>query len=304
MRCSAIVVTHNSAAAISACLEALAGQDCEIVIIDNASGDQTLQRVREFAASHPIRLIMNEQNLGFAAAVNQGAREAAGDVLLILNPDAIAEPNAIAALISCLENTRADAAGGALISEDGQPARGFAYRRLPGLPALACEALLINQLWPGNPVNRRYRCLDADYSRQQEVEQPAGACLAVTRTMWDMLGGFDEQFFPVWFEDVDFCRRLHDRGGRIRYCPEARFRHSGAHSVGQLSFRARQIFWYGNMLLYARKYFTTGQVRLLRLAILGGMLLRSLAALFGARQRPLGETLAAYWEITRTVRKL
>ena len=51
---------------------------------------------------------------------------------------------------------------------------------------------------------------------QQEVEQPAGACLAVTRTMWDKVGGFDEQFFPVWFEDVDFCKRA-ARSGRADF---------------------------------------------------------------------------------------
>jgi len=304
MRCSAIIVTFNSGASIRGCLDALVPGDCEIVVVDNASADDTVQRVEEFRARYPVRLIVNEQNLGFAAAVNQGVREASSDVLLILNPDAIAEPNAVAALLLCMESSGAAAAGGALLGEDGKPERGFTFRRLPTPVALSYEALLVNQLWPRNPVNRRYRCLDADYSQPQEVEQPAGACLAVTRTMWNSLGGFDEQFFPVWFEDVDFCKRVRDNGGRIVYCPGARFKHSGAHSVGQLSFRARQIFWYGNMLFYAKKHFTRGQVRILRLAIIGGMLLRSVAAVLGARQRPLGETLAGYWEITRTVGKL
>ena len=304
MHCSAIIVTHNSGAAIRACLEALGGQDCEIVVIDNASQDDTVQQVEAFVAWHPVRLIVNEQNLGFAAAVNQGAREAQGDVLLLLNPDAIAEAGAIDALLRCIENTRATAVGGALIGEDGQPERGFTFRRIATLRPLVYEALLINQLWPRNAVNRRYRCLDADYSQQQEVEQPAGACLGVTRTSWDSVGGLDEQFFPVWFEDVDFCKRLRERGAKIFYCPEARFKHTGAHSVGQLSFRARQIFWYGNMLLYAEKHFPNARVRILRLAIVGGMLLRSVAAVLGARQRPLGETLAGYWDITRIVCKL
>jgi len=304
MRCTAIIVTHNSGASIRACLEALAGEDCDIVVIDNASADDTVRQVEPFIASHPARLIANDDNVGFAAAVNQGARAAQGDILLVLNPDAVAEPGAIAALLRCIGMTGADASGGALLEADGQPARGFAFRRIPTLAALAFEALLINQLWPRNPVNRHYRCLDADYSQPHEVEQPAGACLAVTRTMWDKLGGFDEQFFPVWFEDVDFCKRLRDQGGRIFYCPEARFHHGGAHSVGQLSFRARQIFWYGNMLLYAEKHFRPAQVIILRLAITGGMLLRSLAAVLGARQRPLGETLAAYWNITATIWKL
>ena len=300
LRCSAIIVTYNSGDSIWACLEALVNQDCEIVIVDNASRDETVPRVEEFVAWHPVRLVANPENLGFAAAVNQGARESAGDVLLVLNPDAIAEPGAVKALLQCLETTGAVAVGGALLENDGQPARGFAFRRLPTLISLLYEAMLVNRLWPGNPANRRYRCLDADYSQQQEVEQPAGACLAITRAAWESAGGFDEQFFPVWFEDVDLCQRLLEHGGKIVYCPAARFRHSGGHSVGQLPFRDQQLFWYGNMLRYARKHFSGAQVATLRAGIVAGMLLRSLAALFGARQAPFGETLSAYWAVIRS----
>ncbi len=297
--CSAIVVTYNSAAAIGPCLEALTREAGEIIVVDNASQDDTVRQVEEFVAWHPVRLIANSENRGFGAAANQAAREASGDVFLILNPDAIAEPGAVTALLQCIKVTQAGAAGGALLESDGQPARGFAFRRLATLVPLLCEVLLINQLWPGNPVNRRYRCLDADYSQQQEVEQPAGACLAVTRTAWESVGGFDEQFFPVWFEDVDLCKRLLDHGDKIFYCPAARFRHSGAHSVGQLSFRDQQLFWYTNMLRYARKHFSATQVLVLRLGIIKGMLLRAIGALFGARQAPLGETLSAYCAVIR-----
>jgi hypothetical protein len=204
-------------------------------------------------------------------------------------------------MLRCLQSTGADTVGGALLEADGQPARGFVFRRLPTLATLAYEVLLVNHLWPGNSVNRRYRCLDVDYSQQQEVEQPAGACLAITRTAWDGIGGFDEQFFPVWFEDVDLCKRLLDGGLKIFYCPGARFRHSGAHSVGQLSFRDKQVFWYTNMLRYARKHFSKGQVFFLRTAIIKGMLLRSVAALFGAGNVPMGEALSAYWGVARAV---
>lgn len=294
MRCSAIVVTHNSGNAIVACLEALAREQCEIVVVDNASADETVRRIEEFVAWNPARLLANKENRGFGAAANQGVREASGEVFLILNPDAIAEPGAVAAMLRCLVSAGADAAGGALLEADGRPARGFAFRRLPTLWALIFEATLVNQLWPGNPVNRRYRCLDADYAKQQEVEQPAGACFAIRRTAWEKTGGFDEQFFPVWFEDVDLCKRLGEQGAKIVYCPDARFHHSGAHSVGQLPFADRQLFWYANMLRYARKHFSKGQVFLLRLAIIKGMVLRLIGALLGARKAPLGESLRAY----------
>jgi GT2 family glycosyltransferase len=302
LRCSVIIVTHNSAEAIGACLDALAQEDCEIVVVDNASKDSTVRCVEGFVAWHEVRLLANQRNVGFAAAVNQGAQTATGDVLLVLNPDAIAEPGAVKALLRCMQVTQSSAAGGTLLESDGKPARGFVFRRLPTLANLLCESMLVNQLWPGNPVNVRYRCLDADYSQQQEVEQPAGACLAITREVWNEIGGFDEQFYPLWFEDVDLCKRLLDRGGNIIYCPAARFRHSGAHSVGQLSFREKQGFWYTNMLRYARKHFSGRQIAVLRAGIVAGMLLRSFAALLGARQGPLGETLAAYWEVVRIVR--
>jgi hypothetical protein len=187
--------------------------------------------------------------------------------------------------------------GGSLLEADDKPQRGFAFRKLPTLASLLCETLLINQLWPANPVNRHYRCLDADYSHQQEVEQPAGACLAIRREVWDGIGGFDERFYPVWFEDVDLCKRIRDRGMKIVYCPTARFRHSGAHSVGRLSFQQKQRFWYCNMLAYAEKHFAPAQPFLLRMGILAGMVLRSGAALLGIRPVSLPEALRAYRQV-------
>lgn len=295
-RCSVIVVTYNSAGMIEGCLRALASQDCEVVVVDNASQDDTAARALAVAKQVPLQLITNSCNIGFAGGVNEGVRAASSDLLLILNPDAVAEPGAINAILTCCMKTGADAVGGALIDGQGQPEKGFTFRRLPTLTSLLFEVLLINQVWPGNPVNRRYRCLDADYSREQQVEQPAGACLAVTRKAWNSVQGMDAGFFPVWFEDVDFCARLLQSGARIVYCPDARFRHSGAHSVGQLEFRDKQMYWYQNMMRYSRKHFSAAQVAILRVAIFTGMGLRILASLFGggSRDLPSGEPIRSY----------
>lgn len=298
-RCSAIIVTYNSAAHIEACLLALASQDCEIVVVDNASQDDTVTRVKALTAQIPLQLVSVSRNIGFAGGVNHGSRAAGGNVLLILNPDAIAEAGAVNALLECMARSGAAAAGGALLSGDGQPAKGFTFRRFPTLSSLLFEVLLINQVWPGNPVNRSYRCLDADLSQGQEIEQPAGACLAVTRIAWEKMGGMDTQFFPVWFEDVDFCARLRRSGAKIRYCPSARFRHVGAHSVGQLEFGDKQAFWYGNMLRYAGKHFTVWNGFVLRLGIVLGMGLRALAACVGAGPKGIALTTAirGYWRV-------
>jgi N-acetylglucosaminyl-diphospho-decaprenol L-rhamnosyltransferase len=300
-RCSVILVTYNSGAQIEACVRALSPQDCEIVVVDNASQDDTVARLRALSGQVPLQLLTISRNIGFAAGVNQGVRAASGDVLLILNPDAVAEPGAIDAILACLAASGASAAGGALLESDGQPARGFAFRRIPTLTALLFEVLLVNQVWPRNPVNRSYRCLDADYSKQQLIEQPAGACLAITRKTWDSVQGMDASFYPVWFEDVDLCKRLLDQGASIVYCPTARFHHSGAHSVRQLTFRDKQMFWYRNMVRYAQKHFSGAQVLILRVAIFKGMGLRILASLFGGgpRDLPQGEPLRSYARVAQ-----
>ncbi len=82
----------------------------------------------------------------------------------------------------------------------------------------------LNRLWPGNPVNRRYRCLDLDLEAAADVEQPAGAFLLIRRDAWQALGGFDEGFHPIWFEDVDFLKRARDAGYRRALRSVARWR--------------------------------------------------------------------------------
>ena len=297
---SAIIVTYNSAGSIERCLRALREQNgWERIVVDNASRDQSLDRAQ--AADPDARLIQNCENLGFAAAVNRGAQLARGRILLFLNPDAVARPGALQELASALEPEGVGAVGGLLLRDNGQPDRGFAVRRFPTTLYMAAEILLLNRLWPQNPLNRRYRCLDLDYSQLQDVDQPAGACLAVRREAWAAVGGFDESFFPVWFEDVDLCLRLRAQNWRILYCPQAVFAHSGGHSVNQVPLLDRQLFWYRNLLRYFRKHGNPAAVAALRAAIAVGMGLRSLAALVGFAPPDTGvrEALRAYARVVR-----
>ena len=157
--------------------------------------------------------------------------------VLLLNPDAV------------IQTQSGTAPGGLRLTRFGRRRRptGGCRRagrrsdswcaRLPTPAALILEALLLNRFWPGNPVNRRYRCLDWDSSSRSVVEQPAGAFFMVRRAVWQELGGLDESFFPLWFEDVDFCRRIRDRGFSLYYVPEAVAKHTGGHSIPQLATR-------------------------------------------------------------------
>jgi N-acetylglucosaminyl-diphospho-decaprenol L-rhamnosyltransferase len=282
---SAIIVTYNSRDHIVRCLESIQASGAEIVVVDNASTDGTADLVRQ---SFPtLKLMEVGRNLGFAAAANLGASNSSGTSLLFLNPDVICR-GSLGALEQALESSpRAVAVAPRLVDSEGRTQIGFNVRRLPSAASLLFEILLLNRLFPNNPVNRRYRCLDLDPLQPCEVEQPAGACLLVRRAAFDSCGGFDERFFPLWFEDVDLCLRLRRAGdgrGMILYRPEIAFQHSGGHSLDSITFSERQVYWYRNLLYYVGKHFPWTTEIAVRAAVLFGLGLRLAAELFGSRK--------------------
>jgi GT2 family glycosyltransferase len=278
-----IIVTYNSAAEIGPCLDAAIASGAETVVVDNASEDSTIEEV----SRRGVRLIANTENRGFAAAVNQGFKEIKNPYVLLLNPDAV--------ILSSLEPLRqacdlpnSAGAGGQLVDADGRPQIGFMVRGLPTPAALVLEALLLNRCWPANPVNRRYRCLNWDSSSRSVVEQPAGAFFMVRHAVWQELGGLDEGFFPLWFEDVDFCGRIRDRGLSLYYVPEAVAKHTGGHSLPRLPLEMRLIYWYRSLLRYSAKHFHPFAFRAVCLAVVMGSFLRGIAESAGHRSlKPL-----------------
>lgn len=300
---SVILVTHNSRAVIGRCLDSLETTGAEVVVVDNASADGTANRIEERYPA--VKLLRCNLNLGFAAAANLGARHSRGTALLFLNPDT-ACLGPLESLERALESSEKIAAvAPRLVNGRGQTQIGFNVRRLPTLLSLLFEVLLLNRLFPNNPVNRKYRCLGLDHERPTEVEQPAGACLLVRRRHWDRSGGFDEAFYPLWFEDVDLCKRLRDAGGTILFWPLVSFEHQGGHSLESLTFSERQIYWYRNLLYYVQKHFPSRTRVLLRGALICGMGLRIAAASLGGRgtapasQPDRGERVRAYWNAAK-----
>jgi GT2 family glycosyltransferase len=265
-----VIVTYNSEAVIGSCLDAALQSGAEIVVVDNASSDGT----RATVARYSVRLLTNESNLGFAKAVNQGFALLNCPYILLLNPDAVLS-NSLEPLRKACDLPGAAGAGGMLLDAKGKPQAGFMVRQLPTPAVLAMESLLLNRAWPGNPINAAYRCLSLDYAVQQRVEQPAGAFLLIRRAVWEELGGFDEQFWPLWFEDVDFCRRAVDRGYSFYYVPAAVARHTGAHSIPALTLEMRRVYWYRGVLGYAAKHFPPGRMRAVCLAVIIGSFLRA-----------------------------
>ncbi len=281
-----IVVTHNSAGFIEPCLEAARQHSDQVVVVDNASSDRTCEIVRQFAS---VRLVSNTQNAGFAAAANQGFTLLSTEFVLMLNPDAILQ-SGLEILAEACRLPGVAAAAGLLIDTAGRPQIGFMVRRFPTPAVLAFEALGLNKLWPGNSVNRRYRCQNLDYSKPQDVDQPAGAFLLVSRRVWLELGGLDEQFHPLWFEDVDFLLRLRKHGYKTRFVPAAAALHYGAHSIAGLEPRLRVWYWYANLLRYAAKHFRSKGFRMVSAAVALGTTARMITGISaGHGLRPLAE---------------
>lgn len=264
-----VIVTYNSESEIGACLDAALATGADIVVVDNGSRDATLAEV----AARRVRVVANPDNRGFAAAVNQGFTALHSPYVLLLNPDAVILGGLDAMRRACdLEG--AAGAGGCLIDAQNKPQTGFMVRSLPTPAALALEALVLNRIWPNNPVNRRYRAVAVDYSSRTIVEQPAGAFLMVRRAVWEELGGFDEGYYPLWFEDVDFCWRVAARNYVLFFTPEAVARHTGGHSIASIGMQQRSFYWYRSLLRYSARHFRPFAFRAVCLSVVAGSILR------------------------------
>jgi len=276
-----VIVTWNSGETIDRCLESCKNRRVtgRITVVDNASRDDTLERVRGHG---DVYLVANSENRGFAAAVNQGIARTGAEYVLLLNPD-VELLGSVEPLVEACSAADTVIAAGRLQDASGAWQAGFTVRRFPSALTLAFEVLGLNRVFPRNPVNRRYRYLDLPLDLAADVEQPAGAFLLFRRQLWRDLGGFDERFFPVWFEDVDFCKRAIEMG-KIRYVPLVMARHQGGASIARLDWSHREVYWYVSLLRYASKHFSRFKFRGVCAAVVLGSAIRSLTGVFSGRR--------------------
>ncbi|HLG95934.1 MAG TPA: glycosyltransferase family 2 protein [Bryobacteraceae bacterium] len=281
-RTAVVVVTYNSADVIGGCLDSCAA--LPVLVVDNGSQDHTCAEVRKRPA---VKLIANSINCGFAGAVNQAVAAVDTEFVLLVNPDVQLQTPVTALEAGCAQ-PGFGVAGGKLLDQNGKIQAGFTLRRFPTPLTLIFEVMGVNRLAPLNPVNRRYRCLDLDLSQSQEADQPPGAFLMFRRQVWQQLGGFDTQFHPLWFEDVDFCRRAHSLGMKIQYVAEVTARHQGGHSIAKLDLSSRELYWYASLLRYASKHFRPYAYRGVSAAIVLASMLRAIVGVVRQRSfRPI-----------------
>ncbi len=225
---SVVVVTWNNAEVIRDCLRSIfaeGGNDVEAIVCDNDSGDATVETVkREFPNA---MILQTGGNLGFAPAVNLGIREARGERIMLLNPEASFFPGALRRLIDTLDaNPSAGAVGPCIVESDGavQPT---AARRFPSPWLALAQQLGIRPLL--ERIGRGETLAASLGDKIASVPCLSGAALLVSRSVLETVGNLDEAL-PMYLEDLDFCARIGRSGLDLLYVPSAVVVHDGGYS--------------------------------------------------------------------------
>jgi len=251
---STIIVNYNAGPLLRKCVDSLLAcpLDIEIIVVDNASSDASLDGLQDLSQ---VCVIRNPANVGFAAACNIGVQASSAPFLLFLNPDCFFQPDAIAPLLAGLQSgDRVGMVGGLLVNEDGTEqgggrravptpwrsfVRAFGLQRFANCwPKLFYDFHLHKQPLPDSPI---------------EVEAISGACMLVKRDVMEDVGLWDEGYF-LHCEDLDWCMRFRQKGWKILFVPDARI----SHALGACS-ESRRVFveWHKHkgMLRFYRKFF-------------------------------------------------
>ena len=228
-RCTAVVVSYNSASELPACLEALASQNgvqLQVEVVDNASRDGSADLVRRF---HPtVRVTETGANLGFARANNIVLDQTDAPFVALVNPDALLPPEAISTCIAALqENPRLAIAGTRLVHEDGtlQPS----CHAFLDLWNLLGETLLLDRAFPTWHSLSSLHMRDFAHDERREVDWIQGAFLVVRTDAIRAVGAFDPDYF-MYGEEMDLCYRLHRAGWKTVFLPAPPVVHFGGAS--------------------------------------------------------------------------
>lgn len=247
---SAVVISYHGIDFIADCLTTLEkdleGYDSEIIVIDNHSTDGTVEYIEKH---HPdIQLIKNTVNLGFAKAVNQGFKAATKEFIWMLNQDIRIRPGCLDALLSFYEKaSHPGMIGPKLVGFDGSLQK--FCRRFPRYHHLFFELTGLSYIFPKSAFFNGWKMGEFDHLSSRAVEQPMGAAILLHRDVVSKVGDMDESF-RIFFNDVDFCRRLVAHGYTNYYCAEAVIEHYGG---GSVSRRKASMVWKSHVGMF--KYF-------------------------------------------------
>ena len=246
MKLSIVIVSYNVRSYLEACLQsvrkALEGIEGEVFVVDNHSSDDTVSVLRSQYSW--VRLIENQENLGFAKANNIAIRQSQGDYVLLLNPDTVVgEQTLRSALLFMDEHPKAGGAGVMMLNTDGT--RAPESRRALPTPWVSCLKML--------GFTKRYYMSHLPWDAPGRIDVVSGAFCLLRKEALDEIGLLDEDFF-MYGEDIDLSYRLLKAGWENWYLPYAIVHHKGK-STQKSDYRYVHIF-YQAMLIFFRKHYS------------------------------------------------
>jgi GT2 family glycosyltransferase len=255
MDLSIVIVTWNSEEWLKRCLTSIFAHtsdiDFEVIVVDNKSKDQTIRLAMNSFSG--VNVIENQMNKGWATAVNQGVEASTGRYICVLNPDTELVDQTMVQLVEFMDQyPNVGVAGPHLINEDQSTQR--SVRRRPRLRDQLMIILKLHIFFPDSKSLKHYLWRDFNYQANQEVEQIMGACMMIRREVFEEVGIFDETFF-LWFDEVDFCRRVYDRSKyKIFYNAHIHLLHAGGDSFDKVRQGQKQKWYLKSLRYYFRKH--------------------------------------------------
>jgi GT2 family glycosyltransferase len=255
---SAVAVNFNSSALMKDCIASLKRQaetDTEYILIDSGSAEKDALALKSIESDDTKTLLFKE-NIGYAASVNAGIKEAKGEFILISNPDVVYLPGCIKEMLGLLKKDKTIGAVGPRTWMDRE--RRFL---LPPSEPLTPGIMLRDRLMESSSkfrshIQRRWAKKALDYWKAEapiKQDMLSGACIMTTRKTLDAVGGFDEKF-PLYFEDTDWCLRAKKAGYSLYMAPDARIIHYYNQSAKQEDKESAGKFRY-SMERYIEKHF-------------------------------------------------
>lgn len=274
--CSIIIVSYNTRDLTVQCLHSVY-RACkhlrvEVIVVDNASADDSLKEIRRLFPE--VVLLSNPENRGYSRANNQGLDVAKGRTLILLNSDTVLSEDALIQIISGFDSdTHPGVIGPRLINGDGsvQPSFGkFSSLMIEFLFQTFLFKILPVEYVLGDQVKPAQYSL---YNRPHRVDWITGACFALRKDVLEQVGRLSEDLF-MYGEDMDWCKRIHDKGYPIVYWPQSRVTHLSRQSSRSNYQRWIQNYTYGT-LRFAQRYRGPVQLRLYGMVIGLGSVLRA-----------------------------
>ncbi|MBW1973709.1 MAG: glycosyltransferase family 2 protein [Deltaproteobacteria bacterium] len=258
---SIIIVNWNTKDYLKKCLDSilenLNGVDYEVIVVDNGSSDMSQEMLKTNYNRSPFKLVLLNENSGYAKGNNIGYEHSNGEIILLLNPDIIVLPNSIQNMMKYIkENPKAGIVGCHFLNPDGSMQ--YHYRRFLDIFTLIFYYSYIGNLLDRfifkNFFSKRHKYMGEDFSRVKIIDQLSGSALMMFKRVIKELDGLFDEKMVIFFNDVDLCKRVWDIGYEIHVIPDAKVIHFGARSINQLSIKEYKKALFEGLLAYLKKH--------------------------------------------------